>query len=191
MRITQIQKDIDELSKLVLESLGFDKEGSIGESFRISETGKQAILLDCIKDRKAFSISVRVYLRYDKIESVYNTPESEYTISKVLRSESISEESYSKAKLKEIINTLISTLAMEFISKYATEQSIMNNLTGSDYRTWVTSDKVAQFKVNLAAATFVNDSKALEKAKEEALKYCEKPWSEHDREIVKKLCACV
>jgi len=190
MRISQVQKDIDDISRPILSGLGFDEKGLLGECIRSNEVGKQAILLDCVKDSKSFSISIRVFLRYDNLEGIFDSEET-YTVNKLLASESLAIETYSKESLKGILNRLISEEGMDFFSKYETEQSILLNLTDNDYKVWVTSDKVCQFKIRLAAAVLSKNNEALAITKEEAAKYCAKPWSEPDREVIHGLCACV
>ena len=190
MRITQIQKEIDKISRPILSGLGFIKKGSLGESIKSNEVGRQAILLDCVKDSKSFSISIRVFLRYDNIEGVFETEET-YTINKLLASESLGFEAYSRERLKDLLIRLISNESVVFLSEYGTERSILCNLTDKDYKVWVTSDKVSQFKVRLAAAVFSNNNDVLASTKEEAAKYCAKSCSEPDREVIQELCACV
>lgn len=190
MRITQIQKEIDEISRPILLGLGFIEKGSLGEFIKAGEAGTQAILLDCVKESTSFSISIRVFVRYNSIEEIFDAQET-YTINKLLASESLGIEDYSKKRLEDLLNRLISNKGMVFLSDYGEEQSILCNLTDQDYKTWVTSDKVSQFKVRLAAAVISNNNEALAATKEEAKKYCAKPWSEPDREVIQGLCACV
>ena len=190
MRISQIQKDIDDISKPILSELGFNEKGLFGENIKETEVGRQAILLDCVKNGKSFSISIKVFLRYDNIEGIFESEES-YTINKLLASESFAFETYSKESLKDILNRLISSEGMGFFSKYETEQNILCNLTNKDYKVWITSDKVSQIKVRLAAAVLSKNTEALAIVKEEAAKYCAKSWSESDRELIQGLCACV
>ena len=190
MRITQIRKDIEEISKPILTGLGFIEKGSFGESIKSNEVGEQAILLDCIKDSKAFSVSIRAFLRYDNIECIFEADEN-YTINTLVAAESIAFESYSKEFLKDVLHRLISNKGMVFLSEFGAVQSIISNLSDENYKVWVTSDKVAQFKIRLATAVLSGDSEALAIAKCEAAKYCAKPWSEHNREIILGLCACV
>lgn len=190
MRITQIRKDTDEISKPILAELGYVEKGSFGESVKSTEFGSQAILLDCVKESRTFSISIRVFLRYRNIEKIFES-ESDYTVNKLLASESIGMDGYNKESLAGILNRLISNEGLGFFSKFDSVQKIMQNLTNSDYKTWITSDKVSQFKVRLAAAILEGDNEALALEKEEAIKYCAKPWSEPDRELVQRLCECV
>jgi hypothetical protein len=190
MRITQIRKDIEEISKPILAELGYVEKGSLGESVKSTEFGSQAILLDCVKDSRVFSISIRVFLRYRNIEKIFES-EGVYTVNKLLASESIDMDGYNKESLAGLLNRLISNEGLGFFPKFDSVQKIIQNLTNSDYKTWVTSDKVSLFKVRLAAAVLENNNEALALVKEEAIKYCGKPWSEPDREIVKGLCECV
>ena len=191
MRINQVRKDIEHISKPILLGLGFIEVGLLGESMRSSDSGMQAVFLDCVKDRDSISISVRVFVRYNNIEAIYGSSESTYTISKLLASESIGLEEYCEKNLKEMINRLVSVKAIDFLNEFAAEKEIFSNLTDANYKVWVTAGKVSQFKVKLAFAALTNDFGALTLAKKEALNYCDKPRSEPDREEIKGLCASV
>jgi len=194
MRITQLRKDIEELSKPIFMSHGFSQVGELGEHVKTGENGnKLAVLIEEIKDSDSFSISVRVLVRYQNIEAVFGSADSssEYTVNNILASESIRFDSYAKQSLGELLNRLISVKAQKFLTEYGSDEAIVSNLNNNDYQAWVTSDKVAQFKVRLASAVLTNDIKALAVTKGEALKFCDKPWSEPNREIIQRLCACV
>ena len=194
MRITQLRKDIEELSKPVLMNHGFSQVGELGEHVKTGENGnKLAVLIEGVKDSDSFSISIRVLVRYQNIEAVFGAADSrsEYTVNKVLASESIRFDSYATQSLGELLNRLISVEARNFLTEYGSDEAIVSNLNNNDYQTWVTSDKVAQFKVRLASAVLANNAKALAIAKGEALKFCDKPWSEPNREVIQRLCACV
>lgn len=194
MRIAQLRRDIKEVSQPILQGYGFTHVGELGEYIKTDEVGNRlSVLIDEIKDRNSFSISVRVFVRYENIEAIFGAlnPGYEYTINKLLTCESIDFESYSKGKLAETIDRLISIEAIEFLTEYSSDKAILSNLTKADSKLWVTSDKVAQFKVKLASAVLADDAKALIAVKEEALTLCNKPWSVPYREKIRGLCSSV
>jgi len=194
MRITQLRNDIKELAQPILQSHGFCAVGKLGEYVKTEENGnKLAVLIKEVKDSNSFSVSIRVFVRYEKIEALFELPESssDYTISKILASESIGFNSYSKQAISEILNKLIAVEAATFLNEYGSDEAIKSNLSNTNYQNWATSDKLAQFKVRLASALQANDGNALAAVKNEALKFCDKPWSEPSREVILRLCASV
>jgi hypothetical protein len=194
MRISQLRNDIKELAQPILLSHGFSMVGELGEHFKTGENGnKLAVLIEEVKGSSSFSVSIRTFVRYENIESSFvpSDSDSEYTINKIVANESIGFDCYTKKNLGEILNKLISVEAVAFLNEYCSDEAIVSNLSSIDYQNWVTSDKVAQFKVRLASAIQANDVNALATAKDEALKFCDKPWSEPSREVILRLCACV
>ena len=194
MRVDQLRKDIKEISHPLLSGFGFTQVGKFGERVKTEESNNLfAVLMEESKDSGVFSVSVRVFVRYESIESIFEEadPDSKYTINKLLATESISFDDYCTEKLELALNRLIGSEAMSFFDGYGSYAAIVSNLTKNDYRDWITSDKVAQFKVRLGSAALENDSKALAEAKKEASKFCEKPWSEASRDVIRRLCEAV
>ncbi len=194
MKVAQLRKDVKELSQPVLKGLGFTQLGELGEHFKANENGNLvALLIEESKGNSSFSISVRVFVRCEDIESIFKAadPDSKYTLNKLLASETISFDDYSRGKVESVLNSLIKNEAMSFLTEYGSCAAIVSNLTKSDYREWITSDKVARFKVMLGSASLESDLKALAEAKIEVSKFCDKPWAGPSREVLRRLCAAV
>ncbi|MCG8521911.1 MAG: hypothetical protein MI744_06870 [Pseudomonadales bacterium] len=194
MKVAQLRKDIKELSQPALKGLGFTQVGELGEHFQVDENGNLvALLIEESKGNASFSISVRVFFRCENIESIFKEadPDSKYTLNKLLASETINFDDYSRTKVESVLNSLIENEAISFLNEYGSYGAIVSNLTKSDYREWITSDKVAQFKVRLGSASLESDWKALAETKIEASQFCEKPWAGPSKEVIRRLCAAV
>jgi len=194
MKVAQLRKDVKGLSQPVLKGLGFTQVGELGEHFKANENGNLvALLIEESKGNSSFSISVRVFVRCENIESIFKEadPDSKYTLNKLLASETISFDDYSRGKVESVLHSLIENEAMSFLTQYGSYAAIVSNLTKSDYREWITSDKVAQLKVRLGSVSLESDLKALAETKIEASKFCDKPWAGPNREVIRRLCAAV
>ena len=191
MKIRQLRSEIDIYLPNILSEKGFIHKGELGEFYKVLKNKNTfAVLIDSVKDGNSFSISIRVFIRFHGIEKIFDLQESEYTLNKYLAAETVCFDYYSKDKLKEILNNLISE-ADSFFTEYGKDENIIKNLNSSDYKILVSSDKVTIFKVRLASAVMSKNTEYLQSVKDEAMKYCSKEWSEYNREIIKKLCLSV
>jgi hypothetical protein len=192
MKIKQVKEDIKDISKPIFHKLGFDQIGSDGESLKIDGNGNVfAIYIEEIKQTSSYSISVRACAKYKTIDDLFPGNESGYILNSILDSRSISFDSYSKEKLKEILDHLILDSAISFLNSYDSESKIFENVLLSDYKKWVITDKVSQFKARFASAMIANDNEALRTYINEANTFLQKPWAAMYEEPIKRLCASV
>lgn len=72
---------------------------------------------------------------------------------------------------------MINNISEPFFKQYGFSQAAINNLALPDFKAWFTSDKLAQYKVKMAAAIFSNNRTNQLIIAEEVKKYCRGPSS--------------
>ena len=192
MKISQVRTDIKTELIPIISEQGFTEIGEFGEFYKVCDNqNKHAVRIDCVKDSNAFSIQLHILIHFHEIESIFDKLATEYTLNHYLDAETISFNSYSKEKLKLVLIELISIKADKFFTEFGKDEDIISNLNSTDYKKWISGDRVTLFKVRLASAVLSKDRAYLSAIKNDAEKYCSKPWSEHNRDRVKKLCISV
>ena len=192
MKIKQVREDIKEISKPIFDQLGFKYIGVDGGFQKIDESGNVfAIFIEERKQSTSISISVRVCAKYKLIDDLFPGIESGYILNSILDFRSISFQNYSKEELRKILEHLVSKEAAYFFSLYDTEFKVFENVTLTDYKKWIISDKVCQFKVKFASALIAKDNELLSAYLMEANAFLQKPWSAMYEEQIKQLCAHV
>lgn len=190
MKVKQVRDDIKVIAKEILLKHGFIT-ATDGDYIKKEDNGDRfCITLSEVKDRASFSISVRVSANYKNIEKLFpkDKLDPEYVLNCRLGSESISFDDYSQKRLADILERLIDSFALPFLTSISTEEKVIENLSSEDSNIWLTSDIVSRYKFRFSSAILNNNADMISNYLNETDKLLSKPWADQYKTQLKKVC---